>query len=646
MAENQPGKPGPSKGLKPPGRQVGPRARFSLGYVVLALAIYVVLRGVGVGGRATTVPYSQFRSELDAGRIGQVTLGPDRVVYSLGATPERGLGDGEAPDLFEAVRVQDEALVDDLIDAGVPFEAEEPPNGFLAPLGTLLMMMMPLLLIWFLLFRSMGAGRNSPMSMGKSRAKEIEAETITQTFADAGGVDAVEDELKEVIDFLKNPARYTALGAKLPTGVLLVGPPGTGKTLLARATAGEAGVPFFSMSGSEFVELFVGVGASRVRDLFDQAKERAPCIVFIDEIDAIGQSRARVSVIQSNDEREQTLNQLLYEMDGFEANNGVVILAATNRPDVLDKALLRAGRFDRQIEVPLPTEAGRRQILGIHSRHVSLGPDADLGRIARITASFSGADLANLVNEAALMAVRRGDSHVQMEDFDLAMERIVAGLQRDTPLQGEVRRRVAYHEAGHALVSELLPQTDPVHRVSIIPTSRGALGYTMEMPEEDRHLMGETELDERLTVMLGGRAAEALVFSEISTGAANDLERATELAKRMVTEFGMSPVLGPVRYSRPMSTGYLGPELATRPLSPETEALIDQEILRIVQGAEERASSLLRENQGVLDRIASRLQEAEVIEGAELRGIVSDPVASTLGEEEAPNHDQVEPGVT
>ena len=603
-----------------------PRSRLALLYTLFLVALWIVFGTLVTGGEpAEAVPYSRFRADLDAGRVTAVTIEPEYITYS--ASGEDGVAADGEPTRLRTVRAEDEGLVDRLTENGVEYEVERPPPGFLTPLATLLFMLVPLLLVWFLIARAMGGGRASPMSIGKSRAREIAAETITKTFDDAGGVDAVEEELKEVIDFLKNPERYKAMGARLPTGILLVGPPGTGKTLLAKATAGEAGVPFFSISGSEFVELFVGVGASRVRDLFEQAKERAPCIVFIDEVDAIGQSRARVGVVQANDEREQTLNQLLYEMDGFEPNSGVVILAATNRPDVLDRALLRAGRFDRQIEVPLPTEAGRLQILTIHSRRVPLDPTVDLADVARMTASFSGADLANLVNEAALMAVRRGDSHVQLVDFDQAMERIIAGLHRDTPLRGEVRRRVAYHESGHALVSHVLPRTDAVHRVSIIPTSRGALGFTMEVPEEDRYLLSQGELEERLAVMLGGRAAELLVFGEVSTGAANDLDHATQLARRMVMEFGMSETLGAVRYAPPAGAAYLGPELTPQWGSQDTGAKIDHEVRRIVDAAQQRALEILRRYRKALDDLAGVLQEKEALEGAELRTIVeaSDP---------------------
>ncbi|HSF15086.1 MAG TPA: ATP-dependent zinc metalloprotease FtsH [Vicinamibacteria bacterium] len=603
----------------------GARTQFSIAYVLLALSLVFLVQGLVARwlGRAQEVPYSQFRDDLANGRIAMVTFEEQRIVYTLRETSEGESVDGN----FTTVRVDDPELVQRLLEAGIEFQAEPPPSGIVTALMTWVLPLIPLALIWYFVFRRMGS--SGPLSIGKSRAKEIAPERTKVTFEDVGGVDEVETELKEVIEFLKDPSRFTAIGAKLPTGILLVGPPGTGKTLLARATAGEAGVPFFSMSGSEFVELFVGVGASRVRDLFEQAKTRAPCIIFIDEIDAIGQSRSPVAAMRTNDEREQTLNQLLYEMDGFESNQGVVIMGATNRPEILDKALLRAGRFDRQIEVPLPTEIGRRQILDIHTENVPLGPDVDLDRLAQITAGFSGADLENLVNEAALMAVRRSDAKVGKQDFDLAIERIVAGLQRDTPLKGETRRRVAYHEGGHALVSQLLPNTDQVHRVSIIPTSKGALGYTMEMPVEDRYLMSEAALKERLAVMLGGRAAEILIFSEISTGAANDLERATALARRMVTEFGMSEALGPVRYAAGSGSGYLGRELGLESdLSPETASLIDKEVRRIIEAAQDQALELLREHRAALDTIATVLQEREAIEGAEVGRIVSE-TAST-----------------
>ncbi|MFN2285981.1 MAG: ATP-dependent zinc metalloprotease FtsH, partial [Anaerolineae bacterium] len=517
------------------------------------------------------------------------------------------------------VRVDDPDLIQRLVDSGVTFSSEAPTNTFLASLLGWIIPLIPLGLIWYFGLRRMGQAGAGVMSIGKSRAKEITGEKTGVKFEDVGGADEVEVELKEIIEFLKDPQRFTRLGAKLPKGVLLVGPPGTGKTLLAKATAGEAGVPFFSISGSDFVEMFVGVGAARVRDLFEQAKQRSPCIVFIDEVDAIGQSRSTVGALGTNDEREQTLNQLLSEMDGFEPNQGVIIMAATNRPEILDRALLRPGRFDRQVQVSMPTEEGRRQILAIHTRDVRLAEDVDLERVAQITAGFSGADLANIVNEAALLAVRSEREAVTMGDFDLAIERVVAGLQRKVTLKPELKRRVAYHEGGHALVAQLQPNTDPVHKVSIIPTAKGALGYTLQMPEEDTYLMSKHELDERLAVILGGRASELLVFNDTSTGAVNDLQVATSLARRMVTEFGMTEALGPVRYAPDEGTGYLARLEGMRSdVSPETATLIDKETRRIIEDAERRAVRLLQQHSETLHEIARILQEKEVINGDEI----------------------------
>ncbi len=568
--------------------------------------------------RWSEVPYSQFLEELETGNIAEVRLTEDRILYSCCDEVE----DTRAG-AYNVVRVDDPDLIERLIDAGVSFSGEAPSNALLPSILGWIIPLLPLALIWYFVLRRIGQGGADVMSVGKSRAKEIQGEKTGVKFADVGGAEEATFELKEIIDFLKDPERFTRLGAKLPKGVLLVGPPGTGKTLMARATAGEADVPFFSISGSDFVEMFVGVGASRVRDLFVQAKAKAPCIVFIDEIDAIGQSRSSVGAIATNDEREQTLNQLLSEMDGFEANQGVVIMAATNRPEILDRALLRPGRFDRQIEVSLPTERGRHEILKIHTQDVILDSDVDLKRIAQITAGFSGADLANIVNEAALLAVRRDHTAVTMDDFDRAFERVVAGLQRKMRLKPEVRRRVAYHEGGHALVAYLQPDTDPVHKVSIVPTSKGALGYTLQMPDEDTYLMSKRELEERIAVMLGGRAAERLVFEDTSTGAANDLERVTELARRMVTEFGMTETLGPVRYAGPAGMGYLGNTGGLRQdISPDTAHLIDQETRTIVETAERRALDLLQANIDALHEIAQTLQDQEVISADDIARIV------------------------
>ena len=602
------------------------KVRFSAVYLLIAFIVaglfqQLIFRPLVI--RWTEVPYSEFVQDLEAGEIEEVQLTADRIQYTSRAEGEEK---GQSR-LYNVVRVDDPDLIQRMVDAGVEFSAEAPTNSVLL---SLLGYILPLVLMaggWYFIMRRMGQASSGVMSIGKSNAKEITGEMTGVKFDDVGGVDEVEVELKEIIEFLKDQERFTRLGAKLPKGVLLVGAPGTGKTLLAKATAGEAGVPFFSISGSDFVEMFVGVGAARVRDLFEQAKRRAPCIVFIAEIDAIGQSRATVGALGTNDEREQTLNQLLAEMDGFEPNQGVIIMAATNRPEILDRALLRPGRFDRQVQVGLPTEAGRRQILEIHTREVQLNNDVDLARLSQITAGFSGADLANIVNEAALLAVRSDRETVTMEDFDLAIERVVAGLQRKITLKPELKRRVAYHEGGHALVAQLQPDTDPVHKVSIIPTAKGALGYTMQMPEEDTYLMSKQELEQRLAVMLGGRAAELLVFNDTSTGASNDLERASMLARRMVTEFGMTEALGPVRYAVDAGSGYLGLRDGLRQdISPETATLIDKETRAIVEAAEQRAVGLLQQHFDVLHKVADILQTQEVIGGDEIKGLVAKPV--------------------
>jgi len=592
---------------------------FSIGYfglMMLLAWVFQILVYQPMVLRLQEVPYSEFLRKLESGEIEEVVLSESRLLYTC-------CGDDEAnPRRHNVVRVDDPDLIERLTEAGVKFSAEAPAGGLVSQLGWIITLL-PLALIWYFLFRRMQQGGASVMSIGKSKAREIAGELTGVKFEDVGGLDEVEVELREIIDFLKDPQRYTRLGAKLPKGVLLVGPPGTGKTLLARATAGEAGVPFFSISGSDFVEMFVGVGAARVRDLFEQAKAKAPCIVFIDEIDAIGQSRASAMSLGTNDEREQTLNQLLAEMDGFEANNGVVIMAATNRPEVLDKALLRPGRFDRQVQVVLPTDTGRQQILQIHTAKVPLAEDVSLARLAQITAGFSGADLANIVNEAALLAVRQERQRVTMGDFDMAIERVVAGLQRPMTLKPELKRRVAYHEGGHALVAQLLPSTDPVHKVSVIPTSKGALGYTMHMPEEDTYLLSKQELQEQLAVMLGGRAAEWVIFHDRSTGAANDLERVSAIARRMVTEFGMTEALGPVRYASDAGMSYLGPSnMMRQDISPETARTIDVETRRIVEESEDLAVRLLEERSDALHQIATVLLEKEVISGDEIRRIV------------------------
>ena len=581
----------------------------------------------------TEVPYSEFLADLDGKTIEKVDITESRISYKL---KESEISPDKRPiingvilsnrsrrqnNIKSVVRLTDPFLIERLASADITFGGVANNDGLIDLLMGIFLPMLPLIIIWYFIFRNMHGGAGGGIfSFGRSKAKELQGEMSGVHFSDIGGAGEAEVELREIIDFLKDPKRFDKFGAKLPRGVLLVGPPGTGKTLLAKACAGEAGVPFFFITGSSFVEMFVGVGAARVRDLFDQAKKKAPCIIFVDEIDAIGQSRMRN--FNSNSEQEATLNQLLAEMDGFEPNNGVVIMGATNRPEILDQALLRPGRFDRQIQVVLPTEEGREEILRIHTKNLPLAPEIELRAIAKVTPGFSGADLANIANEASLLAARRKADKVSMNDFDLAIERVVAGLQRKTPLTPEVRKKVAYHETGHALVACYLPNTDPVHKVSIIPTTKGALGYTLQRPNEDHYLVGESELRNRMAVMLGGRAAELLIFDEASTGASNDLERATETARRMVIEFGMSRELGPVRYAAP-SMMYLNGESGVRnDVGEETSQKIDAEIRRLVNESQERAMSILQAHENVLHEVAKMLQDKEVINHDEIQAVV------------------------
>jgi cell division protease FtsH len=487
--------------------------------------------------------------------------------------------------------------------------------------------MLLLIGVWIFFMRQMQAGGGKAMGFGKSRARLLTEKHGRVTFADVAGIDEAKEELQEIVEFLKNPQKFQAVGGRIPKGCLLVGPPGTGKTLLARAIAGEANVPFFTISGSDFVEMFVGVGASRVRDMFEQAKKHAPCIVFIDEIDAVGRHRG-AGLGGGNDEREQTLNQLLVEMDGFEANEGVILIAATNRPDVLDPALLRPGRFDRQVVVPNPDVLGRERILNVHIKKVKLAPDVDVEQIASITTGFSGADLANLVNEAALLATRRKAKAVSMEDFNQAVERIVAGLEkRNRVLNPRERQIVAYHEMGHALVALALPGTDPVHKVSIVPRGVGALGYTIQRPTEDRFLMTKDELLNKIAVILGGRAAEKIVFDHLSTGAADDLVRATDIARSIVARYGMDPKLGSVAYDverSPFLQPVAGQYSIERRFSEDTAREIDLAVRRIIDEQFERTVGILQENREILERCARELLETETLDEAALRRLTAD----------------------
>ena len=629
--------------------------KFSAGYFLVAIIIAWMFAEFVykpyVDGK-TEVPYSEFLQDLENNAIAEVDLSDERIIYTLKPTSsdivkpiERPIVDGvilnlksfnkktDAPASKNVVRLLDPLLIERLASADVAFGGIS-KNGLSDLMMGILLPMLPLIIIWYIIFRNMrGSGAGGIFSFGRSRARELQGEMTGVHFKDLGGVGEAEVEIKEIIEFLKEPDRFKKFGAKMPKGVLLVGPPGTGKTLLAKAAAGEAGVPFFFITGSSFVEMFVGVGAARVRDLFEQAKKKAPCIIFVDEIDAIGQSRSRS--FNNNSEQENTLNQLLAEMDGFETNNGVVIMGATNRPEILDEALLRPGRFDRQIQVVLPTEEGRFEILKIHTANIPLDASVDLKSIAKVTPGFSGADLANIANEAALLAVRRKSDSVSMKDLDLAIERVVAGLQRRTPLTPEIRKKVAYHETGHALVACFLPGTDPVHKVSIIPTAKGALGYTLQRSTEDQYLVGEVELKSKMAVMLGGRAAELLVFNEASTGASNDLERVTETARRMVTEFGMSKKLGPVRYAA-SSMAYLHEGTQSRDdLGTTIYADITAEIKEFVSEAQESALNILREHEAALHEVARVLQENEVITGDEIQAILKrleNPEPETLSE--------------
>jgi cell division protease FtsH len=587
---------------------------YVLGFLVLAAlgqAFFYSLRG------GETITYSEFKARVRANQVQEVTVAEDRV-YGLMKSDD---GKGKA---FAAVKIEDPKLIDELEQHGVKFKGEVTNRWVAEVLGWVIPLIL-LIALWTFFFRRMGSAEGGVMSFARSRAKIYADDDVKVKFADVAGVDEAEEELREIVEFLKNPRKYTSIGGRIPKGVLLVGPPGTGKTLLARAVAGEAGVPFFSLSGSEFVEMFVGVGAARVRDLFAQAENKAPCIVFIDELDALGKVRIQTPM-GSHEEREQTLNQLLAEMDGFDARKGVIIMGATNRPEVLDPALLRPGRFDRQVLVDKPDVRGREDILKIHVKNVKIDPGVDLKVIAARTAGFAGADLANLVNEAALLAARRDKTLVEMKDFDEAIDRVIAGLEKKRVMSEKERRIVAYHESGHAIVATVLPNLDPVHKISIVQRGFGALGYTMQLPLEDRYLMTRTDLQSQLSVLLGGRSAEEIAFNEISTGAQNDLQRATDIARAMVTEFGMSDSLGAVNYD-----GHRQPTFIDTPYArergnyaEETAVKIDSEVKRILSEAHETARKILRDHRNILDTLSERLLQKEVIEADELKAIMAD----------------------
>ncbi|RQP27726.1 ATP-dependent zinc metalloprotease FtsH [Burkholderia ubonensis] len=574
-----------------------------------------------------TIPYSEFQQLASQGKVTDLVVGQTRIT---GTYKVAGKG---APQHFSTLRV-DTALAQSLSQQNVTFSGEPEPGIWPTILGWI-MPMLGFALVWMFLIRPMAMGRGGEgmMSIGKSKARVYVEKDIKVTFADVAGVDEAKEELKEVVSFLRDPKSYGRLGARVPKGVLLVGPPGTGKTLLARAVAGEAGVAFFSISGSEFVEMFVGVGAARVRDLFEQARKQAPTIVFIDELDSLGRARGSALSGGGFDEKEQTLNQLLAELDGFDTSIGVVLLAATNRPEILDPALLRAGRFDRQILVDRPDKKGRCDILGVHLKKVKLATDVPIGDIAALTPGFSGADLANLVNEAAILATRRHADSVSLDDFTQAIERIVAGLEkRNRLLNPHEREIVAHHEMGHALVAMALPGVDPVQKISIIPRGIAALGYTIQRPTEDRFLMDRAELMNRMAVLLGGRAAERLVFDEISTGAADDLAKASEIARSMVVRYGMDPKLGQVAYEpEPTSTFGIptGAEWRPRQYAEQTAAAIDAAVRELIDDAFERASSMLRANRVLLERAARDLLAKETLAGEDLDVLSRQVVSAT-----------------
>jgi len=567
------------------------------------------------------VPYSLFVHEIEEGHVARVYIGQDQITYQLkGVSPE------VPGDVISTTPIFDLNLPERLEKSGVEFAAA--PVQKSGWFGTLLSWVIPPLIfvgIFQLFSRNGGGGAPGGLQIGKSKAKVyVEGEATKTMFTDVAGVDEAKLELQEIVQFLKTPEKYTKIGAKIPKGVLLVGPPGTGKTLLAKAVAGEAGVPFFSISGSEFVELFVGVGSSRVRDLFEQAKKQSPCIIFIDELDAIGKARSSGGMYGGNDEREQTLNQLLTEMDGFGVDGTtVIVLAATNRPETLDQALLRPGRFDRQVLVDRPDKSGRLAILKIHAAKVTLDKSVDLETIATRTSGFAGADLANLVNEAALLAARAGRETVLLEDFAEAVERVVAGLEKKSRVLNENEKRiVAYHEVGHALVGALNSSSGKVEKISIVPRGMAALGYTLQLPTEDRFLLSKEEIEAQIATLLGGRSAEEIIFGSITTGASNDLQRATDLADKMVTSYGMSEVLGPLAYQKQQNQFLGGMEMA-RNVSPATSEAIDKEIKTIVENAHAKALAILNANRDLLESISEKLLETEVIEGDFLTGLLS-----------------------
>ena len=586
---------------------------FWLVLFILVIALFNVFSSGSNLTSSKEVSYSEFLIQVEKGNVSAVRLDGERIIVR-----------DSGGNTYQVIQPSGASTVQKLEDAGVEIQAvKQEKSGFMSSLGLWLPFLV-IIGIWiFLMNRMQGGGRGGAMGFGKSKAKLLTEKHGKVTFNDVAGIDEAKDELEEIVDFLKDPQKFGRLGGKIPKGALLVGPPGTGKTLLARAIAGEAGVPFFTISGSDFVEMFVGVGASRVRDMFDQAKKNAPCIVFIDEIDAVGRHRG-AGYGGGNDEREQTLNQLLVEMDGFEANEGVILIAATNRPDVLDPALLRPGRFDRQVQVPNPDITGRQKILNVHAKKTVLGPDIDLRIIARGTPGFSGADLANLVNEAALMAARIGKRFVTMEDFENAKDKVMMGAERRSMVMTEDEKKLtAYHEAGHAVVGLHLPQHDPIHKATIIPRGR-ALGLVLSLPERDQLSVTKLKYKSKIAMAMGGKVAEEIIFGpeNVTSGASSDIQQITKIARAMVTQFGMSNELGNIDFINEQQT-YLGPSTGNIQAGPETQEKIDSEIRRIVDEGYETAKKILTKNKKKLDNLANGLLEYETLTGNEITKVMN-----------------------
>lgn len=580
-------------------------------WIVSFLVLILIYQNLATMDKEKTIPYSEFRQKIKSGQIIRVTIGSDLIKGQM--------KEGEKVVQFRTIPLSDSKLIEDMEANNVMVFSGEADRGWIASiLVNVGWIFLFIFLWWFIFIRQAQIGGKQALAFGRSKAKQQDLKKQKVTFKDVAGCDETKEEIKDIVEYLKNPKKYQQLGGELPKGVLLYGPPGTGKTLLARAIAGEAGVPFFTSSGSEFVEMFVGVGASRVRDLFERAKKNPPAIIFVDELDAVGRYRF-AGIGGGHDEREQTLNQLLVELDGFESKEGIILIGATNRPDVLDSALLRPGRFDRRIHLPVPDIKGRLEILQVHAKKIKLSPDVDLSIIARRTPGFVGSDLANIINEAAILAAKRDKKFVDMEDLEEAIEKMLAGPQRKSRIISDREKKIiAYHEGGHALVAKILPGSDPVHKVSIIP--RGpALGYTLQLPIEDKYLTTKTEILNKLTVLLGGRATEDIVFGELTTGAHDDLSKVTVYAQKMVTEFGMSEKIGPVSLKKEESEVFLGRDLVRQPgYSDETARNVDEEVKQIVNACYEKAKKILSENRHILDAIASRLMEKEVIESEEI----------------------------